>query len=97
MGAPTSAISSELCLQYLEHNEIYNILKKYNILNYSRYVDDIFILYKNAHTNIDHMLLEFNNMHKNVQFIIEKENNNTIKYLDITIHKKPTTLEFNIY
>jgi hypothetical protein len=35
MGAPTKAILSELYLQYLEHNEIYNILTKHSILNYS--------------------------------------------------------------
>jgi hypothetical protein len=63
--ASTSAIFSDLYLQHLEHNEIHNILIKYNILGYFMYVDDILILYENTHTDIDHML-------SNLQFTTEK-------------------------
>jgi hypothetical protein len=96
MGAPTSAILSELYLQYLEHNEIYNILTKHSILIYSRYVDDILILYNNAYTNIKPTLTDFSNIHKNLQFTIKK-NNNTINNLDLTIHRKSTTIQYNIH
>jgi hypothetical protein len=46
VGAPTSAIFSKIYLQYVEHNNILNILSKYHIDSYSRYVDDILIIYK---------------------------------------------------
>jgi hypothetical protein len=34
MGAPTSAMLSEIYLQHLDHNEINNLLRKYNIISY---------------------------------------------------------------
>jgi hypothetical protein len=44
MGAPTSAILAEIFIQYLEYNNILNILQEHNILDYYRYVDDILML-----------------------------------------------------
>ena len=52
MGAPTSAILSEVFLQYLEHTLIADILKKHHIIDYYRYVDDILIIYNTQKTNI---------------------------------------------
>jgi hypothetical protein len=52
MGAPTSAILAEVFLQYLEHTQIADILKKHQIIDYHRYMDDILIMYnpqKNQH------------------------------------------------
>jgi hypothetical protein len=74
MGAPTSAILSEIYLQYVEHSNILNILSKYHIDSYSRYVDDILIIYNKTKTNIEEVLGEFNKIHKNLQFTIEQEN-----------------------
>lgn len=58
IGAPTSAFFQN-CTYNTQNtvNEIYNILTKYNILSYSRYVNNILILYENIHTDTDHMLL----------------------------------------
>jgi hypothetical protein len=41
MGAPTSAILSETFMQCLEHTVIVDILKKYQIIDYYRYVHDV--------------------------------------------------------
>jgi hypothetical protein len=97
MGAPTSAILSEIYLQYLEHNNILSILSKLRADSYNRYVDSIFIIYNNTRTNIEEVLAEFSNIHKNLQFTIEEKCNNTIKYLDISIFRKSDKLEYNIY
>ncbi|XP_021935838.1 uncharacterized protein LOC110837712 [Zootermopsis nevadensis] len=97
MGAPTSSILSEIFLQYLEHNNIINILNKNHIQYYSRYVDDILIIYNTEKTNIQQVLNEFNNINQNIQFTIELEQNNTINYLDLTIIRKTKRFEFKIY
>jgi hypothetical protein len=97
LGAPTSSILSEIYLQHLEHNNIINILSKFHIINYNRYVDDIFILYDKNTTNIQDVINEFNKLHKNLQFTIEKENNKKLNFLDISITRKDKELEFNIY
>jgi hypothetical protein len=44
MGAPTSSIFSEIYLQLLENQKIYQLLNKHNIKGYFRYVDDILIV-----------------------------------------------------
>jgi hypothetical protein len=60
MGAPTSAIFSEIYLQYIEHTFIMDILTKNNIHGYFRYVDDILIIYDTELTNIQSIIkLEF--------------------------------------
>jgi hypothetical protein len=45
MGAPTSGILSEICLQYIEHTHVSKILQNHNIIGYYRYVDDVLIIY----------------------------------------------------
>jgi hypothetical protein len=97
MGAPTSAIFSEIYLQYIEHTLIIDILKNNNIIEYLRYVDDILIVYNKESTNIDTVLEQFNNLTNNLNFTIEKEHNNRINFLDTTIHRRPQKFEFAIY
>jgi len=48
MGAPTSSVFSEIYLQYIQNTEIYNLLLKYHIIGYFRYVDDILIIYRES-------------------------------------------------
>jgi hypothetical protein len=52
MGVPTSAIFSEIFIQYLEHTIIHKILIKHQIIDYYRYVDNILIIYNSERTNI---------------------------------------------
>jgi DNA-binding cell septation regulator SpoVG len=57
MGAPSSAIVTEIFMQYLEHTITVDILKKYQIIDYYRYVDDILIIYSAQTTNINNTLI----------------------------------------
>jgi ribosomal protein S25 len=97
MGAPASAMLAEIFIQHLEHNHVINTLKKHHIIDYYRYVDDILIVYNQDHTNIDDVLNEFNSIHPNIQYTIEKQTNNKLNYLDITIENRHNTLTFGIY
>jgi hypothetical protein len=97
MGAPLFSILSEMYLHFLEHNEILKIMSHHKIVTYSRYVDDILLLYDHTKTNIEQVLNAFNNIHNNIRFTIEKENCNKINFLDITIHKLQSKLEYKIY
>jgi hypothetical protein len=80
MGAPTSSILSEVYLQNLEHNIIYNILVEQKIVAYFRYVDDILIVYDKQKTNISHMLYLFNNLHPKLKFTMESEEDMKINF-----------------
>jgi hypothetical protein len=73
MGAPASAILAEVFIQYLEHTTIFDILKKFQIVDYYKYVD-ILIIYNTRITNIDNTLNEFNNIHHKIKFTMEKRN-----------------------
>jgi hypothetical protein len=97
MGAPSSAILAEIYLQYIESINIYDILQKHNVIGYFRYVDDILLVYNEEITNINLTLQEFNNIHPKLTFTIEKEENNKINFLDITIQRTENKLTFGIH
>jgi nucleoside-specific outer membrane channel protein Tsx len=96
MEAATSAILAEIFIQYLEHTNIINILKKHQITDYYRYVDDLLTIYNEDTTNIENTLADFNSIHPNIQFTIKKETHNKINYLDLSITNTYNTLTFNI-
>ena len=74
MGAPTSSVLSEIYLQYLENTKILDIITKTGIEAYSRYVDDILIIYNKRHIDIEEVLYSFNNLTPNLKFTLEQEN-----------------------
>jgi len=97
MGAPKPSILSEVYLQYLENITIYELLIKHRAEGYFRYVDDILVIYKDDKTNIHRVLEDFNNLVPSIKFNLEKEQNNKISFLDITITKNHDGLPFEIY
>ena len=78
MGAPTSSVLSELYLQYLENTTIFDILFKFKILGYFRYVDDILIVYNQSHTDIEEVQSTFNNITPKLKFTLERETENEL-------------------
>jgi hypothetical protein len=97
MGAPSSAFLSETYLQYIEFKYIIDIITKYNILGYFRYIDDL-IIYDSMNTDIHSVLNEFNQIQLQLQFAtIECENNGTVRYLDLTVRRLNNTLKFSIF
>jgi len=97
MGAPTPSTLSEVYLKHLENNTIYDLLIKHKVDGYFRYVEDILVKYKDDKTNIHRMLEDFNNFIPTIKFTLEKEQNNKINFLDITITKNHDGLSFEIY
>jgi len=97
MGAPTSGLISEFFLQNLEHLHLAQPSNKHRIYNYHRYVDDILLIFDSNHTNIQNILDDFNAIHPNLKFTAETETNNSINYLEVTIHKTPENWKLSIY
>jgi hypothetical protein len=85
IGGPTSSIFPEIYIQYIENKTISDILLKYHIVRYFRYVDDILIVYNKDTTNIYDVFSVFNNIIPTVKFTIEEEKENKINFLEITI------------
>jgi hypothetical protein len=80
MGAPTSAILSEIYLQFIEHTSMADILSNHNICDYFRYVDDILLIYDTTTTDINTVLEQFNSVTSNLTFILEKKANKVLRY-----------------
>ncbi len=97
MGAPTSAIISETFLQEIDKS-IINIIKENDPHGiYYRYVDDAIYISQNSGININKITQEINKIHNKIKFTVEEETNNKLNYLDLTISKTTTKLEFSIY
>jgi len=71
--------------------------KKHKTINYFRYVDDILIIFDPNHSDIQSILADFNTVQPNLQFTAEMEENKTINYLDITIHRTHSNWNVAIY
>jgi phosphomevalonate kinase len=84
-------------LNYLNHTGIIIItLRKNHIIDYFRYFDSLLIIYNKDTTNIENTLADLNSIHPYIQFIIEKETQNKLNYLVLTITSLHKTLTFNI-
>jgi hypothetical protein len=97
MGAPSSAVLQEVYLQHLEHTKIIKTLTLYNIIGYFRYVDDVLMVYDETVTDIHEVRAMFNELAATIKFTIEKETNNNINFLDISISNKRDSLQFDVY
>jgi len=89
MGAPSSGLISEQFLQQIEHIHLAHLSTKHKIIEYFRYVDDILLIFYSNHTDIQAILTDFNAIHPSLKFMAETETDNTINYLDVTIHRTP--------
>ena len=92
MGVPSSAILSDVFLQYIETSHIATLATKCLIIEYFLYVDDILLIFDSTLSNTQSILTDFNSIHPNLHFTAETESNNTINCLDISIHKT----EYNV-
>jgi hypothetical protein len=96
MGSPISSLIAEVFLQHYEDIHIKQLLDTKNIALYTRYVDDILIVYDkkiqpqtiNTHINQIHDDIKLNPTH---------ETHNSINFLVLTIIRKQTNLEIDIY
>jgi hypothetical protein len=96
MGAPSSGLITEIFLQYIEHRHITQLACTHKLINYWRYVD-ILIAFDPDHSSLQAITYDFSNLHPNLQFTAEPKQDNTLNYLDISLHKTPTGLNTSIY
>jgi hypothetical protein len=97
MGAPSSGLIAEFFLQHKENTHLAYLSHKHRIIDYFRYVDDILLISDLNHSDIQSNLTDFNTLHPNLHLTAEIKRDNTINYLDISIHKTPHELKVGIY
>jgi len=97
MGSPLSGTLAELYLQKLERLHIKHSLEAGVLKYYSRYVDDIIIIFDTRDNQTDTIVKQFNDINKNLQFKPSTENNNCINFLDLNIIRTSHNLNLGIH
>ena len=96
MGSLLSPILAEIYMNHLENRILEGSKFCGMIRHWTRYVDDILIVWAGTNRQMDHFLTETNAMNENIKFTVEK-GNNTINYLDLTITLARNKVEYQIY
>ena len=81
---------------YHENKQLKDCPHQIKPLHYCRYVDDTFLLFNNIN-QIEPFLNYINDKHPNIQFTREIEQNNSLPFLDINIHRINNRFETSIY
>ena len=66
MGSPISGTMAEIFLQQLENSIIKHLTDTRILSFYTRYVDDILLIYDSTRTNPDNILQYINTIHNNI-------------------------------
>ena len=96
MGSPVSGTMAEIFLQKLENSFIKHLTDTRILSFYTRYVDDILLIYDSTRTNPENILQYANTIHNNT-LSPTMESANTINFLDLSITRKPTHLNIDIF
>ncbi|XP_067131926.1 uncharacterized protein [Centruroides vittatus] len=94
MGSPISGILCELVVRKLEKSVLFDFRK--DIVYFKRYVDDIFILWKN-NRKINEFIEGINRNNDGLKLKLEQKSSVTIHFLDINIQFKNGHLSTSVY
>ena len=96
MGSPISGTIAEVFLQ-LENSIIKHLIDAKILSFYTRYVDDIFLIYDSTRTNPDYILQYIDTIHSNIQLSPTMESNKNVNFLDLSITRRPTCFGISIF
>ena len=97
MGSPISSIIAEIFLQNFEDTHIKHLLDTRNLAFYTRYIDDILIIYDTTRISSYTINSYINNIHRNIKLNPTYEQHRSIDFLDLTVTRKHKKLEVDIY
>ena len=84
-------------LEHIEDSTLKQLLDTSCIRYYTRYVDDVLLIYDHTRTTYDSILTYINSIHNNLQLIPSPETDNQVNFLDLLISRKPENLEIDIF
>jgi len=96
MGSPISNIIAEIFLQHMESTLMNQLFDTKNIAFYTRYVNDILLIYNSQHITPETMHNYINRIHPNLNFNPTYENNNSINFLGLLVIRNQFSLEIDI-
>ncbi|XP_023239241.1 uncharacterized protein LOC111637881 isoform X1 [Centruroides sculpturatus] len=93
MGSVIGPKLADICMASIDEK----IFQYQGIVFYTRYVDDILVLYDSNNVTAENIKDYANSLNKNIKFTYEEEKNYEINYLDVIITRKNETLLFRKY
>jgi len=97
MGSLISGIIAEIFLQHFEDINIKQLLDTKSLALYTRYIDNILIIYDTIRITSHTINTYINNIHSNIKLNPTYEQHRSIDFLDLTITRKHKQLEVDIY
>jgi hypothetical protein len=97
MSSSVSGTMAEVFLQYLEETDINHLIDTKALSFYTRYVDDIFLIYDSRHISPDSILKYIDTIQSSIQLSPTLESGNSVNFLDLSITRKTTHLKIGIY
>ena len=90
MGSPVSPIVANLYMKELE-NKALEAAKLYPRM-WVRYIDNTFVLWLHGEQYFESFHQHLNSQHPAIQFTMEREQQNRIAFLDVSVERKPESL-----
>lgn len=90
MGSPVSPIVANLYMKELE-NKALEAAKLYPRM-WVRYIDNTFVLWLHGEQHFESFHQHLNSQHPAIQFTMEREQQNRIAFLDVSVERKPESL-----
>ena len=97
MGSSISGLTAEILLQSLERTHVKPLLDTNRIVLYTRYIDDILIVYDTAQISLDTITRYANTINSNLELSPTPEQNNRVSFLDLSITRNTSHLEIDIF
>ena len=96
MGSPLGPTLANAFLCF--HKQIWfnECLDKFKAAYYRRYVDDIFVLFRSP-DHLEKFKNYLNSKHRNIRFTCEKEQNNSMPFLDVLITRTSNGFKTSVY
>jgi predicted GIY-YIG superfamily endonuclease len=95
MGSPISPLLADIFMEDFFEKFFKNFKIKLQL--FSKYVDDCICVYNCKKIDEQKLLDQLNSKSQHIQFTIEKEEHNSLPFLDIHIHRHTDKLTFTVY
>ena len=96
MGNPLAPTLANIFLCNLESNIFNSCPINCKPAFYKRYLDDTFAIFNNENEATS-FFAHINNIHPNIKFTIEKQQSNTLPFLDLSVHYNDNTFNSSVY
>ena len=96
MGSPLGPSFANCFMGFHEEAWLDDCPLDFRPLYYRRFVDDCFILFRNAE-HIPKFQAYLNSKHENIKFTVEQEHEGTLPFLDVFLTRKDNTISTSVY